>query len=69
MILRQLKSLLNALTDEEIEELELCANDNRKIVGILVDNYSINLMTENVLIKVQEKVFTGDLDEDAPFYE
>lgn len=51
-MIKQLKHILNNYTDEELENMELWINSGEHVEQIIIDEYSIDLMTGNVEIRV-----------------
>lgn len=52
MNLKHLKNILNAYSDSELEDIGLWINCCDEVNYILVDKNNINLITENVEIKI-----------------
>lgn len=52
-MLKKLKYILNTFMDEELEEIDLWVNSSTEISNIIIDNHSIDLITADVLIKVE----------------
>ena len=52
-MLTKLKHILNAYTDEELEEMELWVNSDFQIDKIIVDEDSIDLIQENSDIQIK----------------
>ena len=44
-MLKKLKDILNIFTDEELEEFDLWINSSTGISNIIIDNHSIDLIT------------------------
>lgn len=55
-MIKKLKDILNTYTDTELEDIDLWVNSDFKIESILVDEYSINLLSENAEIKINNLV-------------
>ena len=53
-MLIRLKYLLNSYSDEELDEMQLWVNSDDEISNILVDEWSIDLITEDATIEVNE---------------
>lgn len=51
-MLKKLKDILNTYTDEELKEIELYINSAYKIENILIDECSIDLITDTAEITV-----------------
>lgn len=55
-MLNKLKDILNTYTDEELKELDLWINSSYEVNQIILDEYNIDLITNNVEVKVNEFV-------------
>ena len=55
-MLKKLKDILNTYTDEELNELDLWIDSTCKIEQIIVNDYSIDLITNNAEVKVNDFV-------------
>ena len=55
-MLNKLKDILNTYTDEELNELDLWVDSSYKIEQIIVDEFGINLITNNAEVKVNDFV-------------
>lgn len=55
-MLNKLKDILNTYTDEELNELELWIDSTYKIEQIIVDEFGINLITNNAEVKINDFV-------------
>ena len=54
-ILKKLKSILNGLNDEELEEFDLWV-DNEQVVSIIaIDRNAISLITDSSKLKIDGK--------------
>lgn len=53
-MLIRLKYLLNSYSDEKLDEMQLWVNSSDEISNILVDEWSIDLITEDATIEVNE---------------
>ena len=51
-MLNKLKDILNTYTDEELKELDLWINSSNIVKQIIVDDYNIDLITDNAEVKV-----------------
>ena len=51
-MLKKLKDILNTYTDEELKELDLWINSSHEVNQIIVDDYNIDLITNNADVKV-----------------
>ena len=54
-ILRKLKSILNGLNDEELEEFDLWVDNEQVISVIAVDRNAISLITDSSKLKIDGK--------------
>lgn len=55
-MIKKLKDILNTYTDTELEDIDLWVNSDFKVESILVDEYSINLLSEDAEIKINNLV-------------
>ena len=55
-MLNKLKDILNTYTDEELKELDLWINSSYEVKQIIVDDYNIDLITNNAEVKVNDFV-------------
>lgn len=55
-MIKKLKDILNTYTDTELEDLDLWVNSDFKVESILIDGYSINLLSEDAEIKINNLV-------------
>ena len=55
-MIKKLKDILNTYTNTELEDIDLWVNSDFKIESILVDEYSINLLSEDAEIKINNLV-------------
>lgn len=53
-MLKKLKDILNTYTDEELNNMELWIDSRGKIEEIIIDDYSINLIEENLRTYLEE---------------
>lgn len=53
-MLNKLKDILNTYTDEELNELELWIDSTYKIEQIIVDEFGLNLITNNAEVKIND---------------
>ena len=51
-MIKELKHILNTYTDKELEDIDLWINSNIMIDGILIEEGSIDLITENSEIRI-----------------
>ena len=55
-MLNRLKKILNTYTDKELEGMDLWINSNEYVDAILIDDISINLITSDAEIKVNDMI-------------
>ena len=55
-MLKRLKAVLNAYTDEELEKMDLWVNSKECVVSMLVDNLDIDLITNSAEIKINGRI-------------
>ena len=55
-MLKRLKAVLNAFTDEELEKMDLWVNSTECAVAILVDDNDIDLITNSAEIKINSRI-------------
>lgn len=55
-MLNKLKDILNTYTDEELKELDLWINSSNMVKQIIVDDYNIDLITNNAEVKINDFV-------------
>lgn len=55
-MLNKLRDILNTYTDEELKELDLWINSSHEVKQIIVDDYNIDLITNNAEVKVNDFV-------------
>lgn len=53
-MLNKLRDILNTYTDEELKELDLWVDSSYKIEQIIVDEFGINLITNNAEVKIND---------------
>ena len=53
-MLNKLKDILNTYTDEELKELDLWINSSYEVKQIIVDEFGINLITNNAEVKIND---------------
>ena len=51
-MLKKLKAILNAYTDDELEEMDLWVNSTECAVAMLVDDNDIDLITNSAEIEI-----------------
>ena len=55
-MLNKLKDILNTYTDEELNELDLWIDSTCKIEQIIVDDYNIDLITDNADVRINGSI-------------
>lgn len=55
-MIKKLKDILNTYTDNELEELDLWIDSRTKVDSIWVEDYNINLITDESKVKVNNKL-------------
>ena len=55
-MLNKLRDILNTYTDEELKELDLWVDSSYEVKQIIVDDYNIDLITNNAEVKVNDFV-------------
>lgn len=55
-MLNKLKDILNTYTDEELKELDLWINSSNIVKQIIVNDYGIDLITNNAEVKVNGSI-------------
>ena len=55
-MIKKLRDILDTYTDTELEDIDLWVNSDFKVESILVDEYSINLLSEDAEIKINNLV-------------
>lgn len=61
-MLKKLKDILNTYTDEELKELDLWINSSNIVKQIIVNDYSIDLITNDVDVRIN-----GSISKEADF--
>ena len=61
-MLNKLKDILNTYTDKELKELDLWINSSYEVKQIIVDDYNIDLITDNADVRIN-----GSISKDADF--
>ena len=51
-MLKKLKDILNSYTDNELEELDLWIDSRTKVDSIWVEDYNINLITDEAKVEI-----------------
>lgn len=54
-MLKKLKDILNTYTDEQLEDMELWVNSLWEIDKFIIDDNSIDLITDDLRIDLKEK--------------
>lgn len=54
-MLKKLKDILNTYTDEELEEMEMWVNSSWVIDKFIIDDHSIDLITNDMRIDLKEE--------------
>lgn len=54
-MLKKLKDILNTYSDEELKDMELWVNSNGTVENIIIDDYSINLIENDLRIELKEE--------------
>ena len=55
-MLKKLKAVLNAYTDDELEKMDLWVNSTECAVAILVDDNDIDLITNSAEIRINSRI-------------
>ena len=55
-MLKRLKAILNAYTDDELEKMDLWVNSIECAVAILADDNDIDLITNSAEIKINSRI-------------
>lgn len=55
-MLKKLKAILNAYTDDELEKMDLWVNSTECAVAMLVDDNDIDLITNSAEIKINGRI-------------
>ena len=55
-MLKKLKAVLNAYTDDELEKMDLWVNSTECAVAMLVDDNYIDVITDSAEIKIDGRV-------------
>lgn len=53
-MIKKLKDILNTYTDEELEEIEIWVNSRAEVASIIIDEDSINLISNENIIDIKE---------------
>ena len=52
-MIKKLRDILNTYTEEELEELDLWINSSVEVEQIIIDGYSIDLITKDTKVNVE----------------
>lgn len=55
-MIKKLKDILNTYTDNELEELDLWIDSRTKVDSIWVEDYNIDLITDEAKVEVNNKL-------------
>lgn len=55
-MLKKLKDILNTYTDNELEELDLWIDSRTKVNSIWVEDYNINLITDEAKVEINNSL-------------
>lgn len=55
-MLKKLKDILNTYTDNELEELDLWIDSRTKVDSIWVQDYNINLITDEAKVEINNSL-------------
>lgn len=55
-MLKKLKDILNTYTDNELEELDLWIDSRTKVDSIWVEDYNINLITDEAKFEINNSL-------------
>ena len=55
-MLKKLKDILNTYTDNELEELDLWIDSRTKVDSIWVEDYNINLITDEAKVEINNSL-------------
>ena len=55
-MIKKLKDILNTYTDDELEELDLWIDSRTKVDSIWVENYIINLITDEAKVEINDSL-------------
>lgn len=62
-MLKKLKHVLNTYSDKELEGMELWVNSNDTINEIIIDDYSINLISKDMYVDVRPEEYMDCIQE------
>ena len=54
-MIKKLKDILNTYSDEELKDMELWVNSDGVVENIIIDDYSINLIEDNLRVDLKEE--------------
>lgn len=55
-MIKKFKDILNTYTDNELEELDLWIDSRTKVDSIWVEDYNINLITDEAKVEINNKL-------------
>lgn len=55
-MIKKLKDILNTYTDNELEELEFWIDSRTKVDSIWVEDYNINLITDEAKVEINNSL-------------
>jgi hypothetical protein len=55
-VLKKLKDILNTYTDNELEKLDLWIDSRTKVDSIWVEDYNINLITDEAKVEINNSL-------------
>ena len=55
-MLKKLKDILNTYTDNELEELDLWIDSRTKVDSMWVEDYNINLITDEAKVEINNSL-------------
>lgn len=55
-MIKKIKDILNTYTDDELEELDLWIDSRTKVDSIWVEDYIINLITDEAKVKINDSL-------------
>lgn len=65
-MLNKLKDILNTYSDVELEDIDLWVNSSLKIESIIIEEYNINLISDEARIVINDVVDKeGKINEDT----
>lgn len=54
-MLQKLKDILNTYTFQELEEIDLWVNSDYRVEQLIIDEYSIDLITEDRKVEINKE--------------